>query len=526
MTRRDWWIGAALLLLGAPVHAQKAFKITYLTSSTAYIDAGSDDGLEPGDRVEVVRAGDVIAVLRVTDVSSRRAACAIESSTTVMAVGDVVRFSVRPPPGPTAEPAVGAPAEEPRARAEGESWARRNGLRGRVGVRYLGVFDESGFGGDVREPSADVRLDGNRVAGSPFDVQVDVRARHTVQTVADGREFDDGQARVYRLNTRWHSPSDRYQATLGRQFSSALASISTFDGVEATYNRARWGAGVFAGTQPEPVDYGLSTDVAEGGVYARLRSRPGSTTRWEIVTAAVGSYEDAHINREYVTLLGRMMSSRLSVMLQQDVDVNRGWKRDAETNAVTLTNTFTSVRWRASRTVDVDAGYDNRRNIRLYRDFATPETQFDDAYRQGVWGGASVGFAQRCRVGASARSSVGGSSGDALSYTMTASASRFTRAQLDVRLRSTHYDNDASQGWMHALSAGCAVGSRSMLELFGGVRDEQSKLFSASDVNTSWIGADVDVDVGRSLYFSLSGEHNGGGDESYNQVYTGLSWRF
>jgi hypothetical protein len=65
-----------------------------------------------------------------------------------------------------------------------------------------------------------------------------------------------------------------------------------------------------------------------------------------------------------------------------------------------------------------------------------------------------------------------------------------------------------------------------MVELFGGVRDEQSKLFSASDMSTSWIGADMDVDIGKSLYLSLSGEHNGGGDESYNQVYTGLSWRF
>jgi hypothetical protein len=153
---------------------------------------------------------------------------------------------------------------------------------------------------------------------------VDVRARHTVQTVADGSEFDDNEARVYRLNSRWHSASDRYQATIGRQFSSALASISTFDGVEVTYNRARWGAGLFGGTQPEPVDYGFSTDIAEGGVYARLRSLPGGHTRWELVTAGIGSYQDGNINREYVAFLGRVMSPRVSLMLQQDVDVNRG----------------------------------------------------------------------------------------------------------------------------------------------------------------------------------------------------------
>ena len=538
MTSRATAVIAALLLfVAAPLYAQTkapAHVVTYLTSTTAYIDAGSDDGLHTGDKVEVVRAGAVIAVLVVTDVSSHRAACTIESSTATLAVGDALRFSA----AATGSAATGAaaaggattvPAPVPAetvAQAEGESWARRNGLRGRIGVRYLGVFDQSGFGGDVTEPSADIRLDGNRVGGSAFDLQVDVRARHTVQTVADGREFNDGQARVYRFNTRWRSPADRYHLTLGRQFSNALASISTFDGAELAYEKPRWGMGAFAGTQPEPVDYGFSTDIAEYGVYGRVRTQPGKPTRWELVTAAIGSYEHFNINREYVALLGRVMSARASLMVQQDVDVNRGWKRDAGESAVTLTNTFASAHLRATRAVDFDAGYDNRRNIRLYRDFVSPETQFDDAYRQGVWGGVGVGFAQRYRVGFSARNSTGGTSGNANTYTGTASASHLTGAQLDLRLRSTHYDNDSTQGWMHTATAGCSISARWMLELFGGVRNDQTKLFSASDTNTSWFGADMDVDLGSSLYLNLSGEHNAGDDEAYNQVYTSVSWRF
>lgn len=519
-------LAACFLLVLTPRVQAAPHVVTYLTSATAYIDAGSDDGLHAGDRVEVVRAGAVIAVLIVTDISAHRSACTIESSTATLAVGDTVRFSGSATGGGAGTAAVVPETTPPVPQAEGESWARRNGLRGRIGVRYLGVFDQSGFGGDVKEPSADIRLDGNRVGGSAFDAQVDVRARHTVQTVSDGREFNDGQTRVYRLNTRWRSSADRYHVTLGRQFSSALASISTFDGAELTCDRTRWGLGAFAGAQPEPVDYGFSTDIAEYGAYARLHTAPGATTRWEMVTAAIGSYEQGHVNREYIALLGRVMSARTSIMLQQDVDVNRGWKRDAGESAMTLTNTFVSTHWRATRTIDLDAGYDNRRNIRLYRDFVSPETQFDDAYRQGVWGGAGVGFAERYRVGLSARSSTGGSAGDALTYTAMASANRLTAVALNVRLRSTHYDNDASQGWMHTLATGCSLGVRCMLDLFGGVRNDQSKLFSATDANTSWFGADMDVDLGSSLYLNVSGEHNTGGDESYNQVYSGLSWRF
>ena len=113
-----------------------------------------------------------------------------------------------------------------------------------------------------------------------------------------------------------------------------------------------------------------------------------------------------------------------------------------------------------------------------------------------------------------------------MSYTVLASASRLTPVQLDLRLRSTRYENNASDGWMHTLSAGYSPGARFAMELFGGRRDDTSKLFSVSNTSTSWFGANMDVDLARSLYFSVSGESNTGGDQSYNQVYSGLSWRF
>ena len=533
LVRRFGWLLGVLALCAAPVFGQNAalHRVTYLTSTTAYVDAGRDDGLHPGNKVEVIRAGKTIAVLRVTDVSSHRAACVIESSTAAPAVGDTIRYTPgEAPPDSSISARVVTPAipvaEEPVERPSAESWARRNGLRGRIGVRYLGVFDQGGFGGDVKQPSADVRIDGNRVGGSSFDAQVDVRARHTLQTVADGREFNDGEARWYRLNTRWRSTGDRYRFTVGRQFSSALANLSTFDGAQFEYDKPRWGLGAFGGTQPEPIDYGFSTDVTEYGAFARFRATPGARVRWETIVAGIGSYEQGKINREYVALLGNMTSAKVSLMLQQDIDVNRGWKRDAEGSQVSFSNTFATARLRASKSLDFDAGYDNRRNVRLYRDYVSPETDFDDTYRQGMWGGVGVGFASRYRVGASARSSTGGSSGDAMSYTLNATASHVTSAHVQLRLRSTRYENDNTDGWMHTVACGSAIGARFMVELFGGYRDDHSKLFAVPDASTTWFGLDTDVDLGNSLYLNLSGERNDNGAESYDQVYTGLSWRF
>jgi len=82
-------VGGALAGDGLP---ERIASITYLTSSTVYIGAGRDDGIDQGDVLEVVRDGTIVARLEVTDLSSRRASCRIVSGEVELIVGDDVRF--------------------------------------------------------------------------------------------------------------------------------------------------------------------------------------------------------------------------------------------------------------------------------------------------------------------------------------------------------------------------------------------------------------------------------------------------
>ena len=54
--------------------------VTYVAATSAYVDAGQDEGLAEGDELEVVRDGGVIATLKVTYVSTHRVSCAIVAS--------------------------------------------------------------------------------------------------------------------------------------------------------------------------------------------------------------------------------------------------------------------------------------------------------------------------------------------------------------------------------------------------------------------------------------------------------------
>ncbi|MBP7147006.1 MAG: hypothetical protein KBD01_05640 [Acidobacteria bacterium] len=542
-----WLLALLVLVTGAPVAAQvqRMARVSYVTSSTVYIDAGSNHGLDVGDVVEVVRGEQVVGLLRVTFVSSLRAACERQGEPGVeLQVGDLVRFTPRgeapvrpedvpPPVEPREVPPV--TAEAPRSAASpGASLAgrlREAGLRGRVGVRYNAVRDRSGAGLDYSQPGLDLRLDGDHVLGSPISLNVDVRAFRTYRTTPDGGSEDLSRNRVYRLSGTWQPVASRWRVTAGRQFSPSMATINLFDGVMADYTGERWSFGALTGTQPDPIDFGYSSETREHGAFAELRGGAAGDSRWAVTGGLIGSYDQGEINREYVFLQGRYDDPSLSAYLAQEVDFNRGWKDDVEGKSVSPTSTFATVYYRASENLRFNAGYDNRRNVRLFRDRVTPETEFDDEFRRGVWAGADLRFLQRYRVGVSGRVNGGGDAGSADSFSLYLGAADLSAFRLDLRTRSTRYTSDRVEGWLHSLSAGVPIGERMNVQLTAGLRDETRQQVlqfgpTETDARVTWFGVDFDAILGRRWLFLFSAERDQGDIEANDQVYAAISYRF
>lgn len=511
-----------------PIVAPEA-RITYLTGTSIYVDAGREEGIQVDQELEVLRAGAVLARLRVTYVSSHRASCVLVSGETELHVGDTVRYR---PEGLTSTaaaralvtPAVQAsPPPPPRRR---QSVMRELGLKGRVGVRYLYVrnrkLDNSGF----TQPALDLRLDGTQIAGSPFDINVDVRARRTYRQVDPSGSGSASQTRIYRLSSSWQLPGSGLRVTAGRQISPSLATLNIFDGIGMDWLGDRWNAGALAGSVPEP-DLSGASDIREYGSYVEIHNLPRASRRWSVTSGLVGSYEKGEINREFVYLQGRYLDRMFSAWVTEEIDVNRGWRKTAEGSTLSATSTFATFRFHPGQVWTFDAGYDNRRNVRLYRDLITPETEFDDEYRTGVWAGASARIAGHYRIGLSARTNTSGTGGSADSQTLTLGAERLTHANLDFRSRSTRYSSDRADGWLHSLSAGLPVGRRWYFELNGGMRRESDPADPAISRDLNWVGFDSNLNLAPHWYLWLSLERSSGsGDEANDQAYFSVAYRF
>lgn len=519
---------ALILALAAPAAGQqpapepgpaaKTARITYLTTTAVYVDAGRLEGLREGARVEVVRGGATIGVLKVAFLASHQASCEIVSAATKLVVGDAALFVPAPAPVSRDSTAVAARPVAPRAGSRS-----RHGLRGRVGLEYFFMQQRDSMGSRLSQPSFDVRLDGP--LGAPFVyLSLDVRARRTYTILPDGSAVTDGRNRVYQGALALGGGAGPLRVALGRQISGDLASVGLFDGLLVSLNGPRWSGGAFTGSQPEPLHLGYSSDIIQGGAYVQGHSRRGSPSPWTLTFGVSGSYQDSHTNREFAYAQASIMSRWLSAFITQEVDYYRPWKRLPGMDAISPTSTFATLQLRPVRFFTLDAGFDNRRNVRLYRDIVNPETAFDDRYRQGVWGGVGLQPSRHFRLGADARSSSGDAAGRADAYTASFSIDRVTPLGLSLRTRSTRYLNPQLAGWLHSGTFTVEPRSLFRLELNGGRRSERSAGFGAVEVR--WVGTGLDVTLGRAWYVMVSATWQRGGLEAQDQVYGGASFRF
>jgi len=527
---------AALLasLAGRPATAQEqaapspaaadtaGARITYIAGGSVYIDAGRAEGLREGTVVEVTRDGRSIATLAVAYLSEHRASCTIASATEPPAVGDEVRYVFRKPAagGDTGETAAGRPSPAARGRFGGP------GLHGRAGVRYLVLRDGGGAQDNgFTQPSLDLRLDGDGLGGSDFDLHVDVRARQTYRNWS-GSE-DQRLSRVYRLDSTYHLPDTRQRITVGRQFAPSLEAVSLFDGVLYESNGDRWGAGFLAGTQPDPADLGFDGTVREYGGYLVLRSLPPESRQWAVTLGLIDSYAEGDVNREWLYLQGRYRGPRLSGFLSQEIDYNRSWKTSqAGESTFSPTSTFASLHVRATDRITFQAGYDNRRSVRLWLDRITPATVFDDTHRQGAWAGASFQIGDHLRIGGDGRVSTGGPSGRADGFSASLGWDGLGAVNAGFSLRETRYGNERSDGWLHTVTGGFDLGRFARMDLSAGRVEETDQDSPELDRSDDWFGLDLEVVLVRRWFLSLSGERYTGTFQDQDQMYAAITYRF
>jgi hypothetical protein len=538
MSARAMWILVAALAT-APVSAAAqtaaatdTTRVTYLAGSSVYLQAGRDRGLAEGDTVVV--AGENGMRLRVTAVSSSRSVCepiAGGAPGALPRVGDLVRFRPGAPParaggstsgsGPASTataPSDTAGAATPAAAippARAAAYGRP--VRGRVGIGYLKV---DGPGTGYSRPTADLRLEGRSAWGAPLDFVADVRG-HRLERAGSTTET---AARVYRLSVSSAADDGSRRFTAGRQSIAIATAPGQFDGVSFEYGSPSWTAGLFSGFEPLRYGYDFDPGVLWTGVYAGARGR-SAARQWGLTVGGMDAHDHGVPSRAAIFAQAAYHDSRFSLFGAQAADLNTAWKRARGDPSISSTSTLVTANARLWTGVTLMGGYDGRRNVLLARDRETPETAFDDQFRQGGWGGLSIEPGWASRLDGTARWTSGGVAGTAWAW--TGSVERHSIPPLDGRLslRSSRVESDIERGWLHAASFSVRAGGASEIALSGGFQRMRDP-FLGTLTKSAWQGLDADVGVGARWYLLLQGQRETGDEGKATTGYAGFSWRF
>jgi hypothetical protein len=512
--------------------------VTFVSGAEIYVGAGRQAGLVEGSELDVVRRDSVISTLRVKYVASQQSSCEVIRGANDVAVGDMVRFIARPVVALTRTPATVARPRRPR-RLSGP------GIHGRVGLRYLratSATDSAGSasgGAGFNQPSFDVRVNGLGIGGTPIGLALDLRTRRTVTSSAGQPNHVDGRTRVYQAAIFWGGPGAGLRAVAGRQYLTAVTSISMFDGGLLERNGSHVTVGAFGGFEPDAFTLGLSPDIQDYGGYLQFHSRPGTAAPWSLTVGGVGSYQASQANREFGFMQASIYNRYFSFYGLQEVDYYPPWKVQLGEKRFSFTSQYASVLLRPSRWVSFNGSYDKRRSVRLYRDTQNPETAFDDAYRQGYGGGIQL-TGRKVRLGGDWRRSTGGTAGGANSYTGTFGLDQFTPLKLGLSARATWYQNQndstfnnpgakRTSGQLYSGRLGFAVANAVHVDFNGGLRREDNPN-TATLQQSTWYGMDLDVSLARAWFVSFSGlrqkDPANPGTIVTTQLYASVTWRF
>jgi hypothetical protein len=136
-----------------------------------------------------------------------------------------------------------------------------------------------------------------------------------------------------------------------------------------------------------------------------------------------------------------------------------------------------------------------------------------------------VRFLGRYHAGLRARATRGATMGDANSFTLTLGGRRIAKV-VDLRGRVTSYRNDIFDGLLYSIAASYPVSRAVTIDLSGGQRYESVRRGSYTDDTLSWIGMDADIWLGGQWYFAVSGQRSFGSNDTADQLYGNLSYRF
>ena len=396
---------ALLLLFPITAQAQSGsapFSVRYRTADTIYLDSGKVSGIDVGDRLEVLRGGNVIATIEVIFAADRSASAKVLTERQPVQTGDRVRLigeAAPPPPQETPRVVPQVETSEPSLTPPSYRDSDTRSRLSRTRVTGAVTFDWESFsnGADTDEERSFDRTVGRLnlrvrdIAGTPLQFRLRARSLEVSREgdLGGGLLSSESRDRLYEAALIYDEPDGRFAVRAGRLGTSPFIGLGYLDGALAEVRLgAGFAVGGLFGRRPDLEELGFKSTGQKLGAFVRFapRTEIQETERdMGLLLAGIREEGDLGISREYVTVESHFGSgSRWSFFQHAEVDLNTDWREQRANSQTTLSTLSLTALGRLTSRGRLAITYDRFERYFTEEDRFLPEELFDRLWRQGL----------------------------------------------------------------------------------------------------------------------------------------------
>ncbi|RJP73711.1 MAG: hypothetical protein C4532_04085, partial [Candidatus Abyssobacteria bacterium SURF_17] len=400
-------ISAALAIfilcsLAARAEIRDRFSVTYVSAEHVYLDGGSDDGLQIGDRL-ALGPNERTPALEVVYVAVHSASCRLLAGARMPSAGANTRVVARAvtsepesaTPSATVGTIVGAAPQTPSLAPEVVLPVL---LSGTVSLRHHHWADNNPSNLDYSQSDARLDLKARRLFDENITLIIRSRGRYDARESSySGVGHSDWENRLWELSITYDKPDGAVTFSVGRILPRQIGTIGYLDGLLVEWHAgSSMHVGVLGGRQPDWLYRTENAELTRVGAYMSHRSDVRAHLRINQSLAAIAEVHRGTTSRTFLTNQGTIAAgNHVGVNHTLEIDLNTGWREKRAGQSVSLSRAFVNVYWQAVRDLRLGLSYDNLRRYWTYEYRSTADSLFDDRLHQGVRGRVDWQVTQR-----------------------------------------------------------------------------------------------------------------------------------
>lgn len=379
-----------LMVMGANGQSLKEYKegtITYISDNNVYVKFVSTAGIEDGDTLYARIDDNTIPCLVVKSRSSLSCLCdpvgeiSLKTGDKVWALPNVQKAATE-----REKPEQGVPDRDQGEQALTETPKKDSGSSGTRFTGRLSASSYSMFSGsrtDSYRMRYTISAAASNISGSKLSSETYVIFTHRINEWNVVRQNIFDALKIYSLAVKYEM-SRSATINAGRIINPRIANMGAFDGLDFGMTFGKIYAGIFAGTRPDPSDYGLNPHLLRYGAWAGhshfLKNGHAQTS--------VAFYDQLYFGKTDRRVLyfqhTNTILRNLSVFSSLELDLFK-LEDNQPASMVDLTSFYLSLNYRVNRQLSVSGTYDNRKNVIYYETFRNYADEIlQQSVRQGM----------------------------------------------------------------------------------------------------------------------------------------------